>query len=470
HLVDRQAIVTSADGLVHPRPPYRLNGAAMGARTPAPRLGEHHRSLQPWPPRRMPDSAPVAFQALPLAGVKVLDLTSWWVGAMATHTLALLGADVIHVEGVAHPDGMRLTGSTFARTEDWWEWGHMFAAANTDKRGITLDLGSDTGRDLLRGLIRWADVFVENFSPRVVESWGLDRDAVLAINPGIVYQRMPAYGLTGPWRDRPAFAQTIEPMSTMASITGYPDALPVAKGGIPDPIAGTHGAWAALVGLAERDRSGAGVFCEAVMIEAALNVCAQPLLERAAYGHTMQRLGNRSPHAAPQGVYPCAGNDAWVAISIVAEEHWQALAQLVGGAELAADPRFGAVADRHANHDELDALLSSWTAARDADATADELRRRGVPAAACWDARLIADHPSYVARRVFEPVEHPVLGTIRVPGLPYRFASVDRWVGAPAPRFGEHTHAVLRDVLALDSAAIAQLESDGVITDRPRGL
>ncbi|MCB0996489.1 MAG: CoA transferase, partial [Acidimicrobiales bacterium] len=127
HLVDRQAIVTSADGLVHPRPPYRLNGTAMGARTPAPRLGEHHRSLQPWPPRRMPDSAPVASQALPLAGVKVLDLTSWWVGAMATHTLALLGADVIHVEGVAHPDGMRLTGSTFARTEDWWEWGHMFA-------------------------------------------------------------------------------------------------------------------------------------------------------------------------------------------------------------------------------------------------------------------------------------------------------------------------------------------------------
>lgn len=470
HLVERGVFVKDEDGLVKPRPPYRIDGAAIGTTRRAPRLGEHDATVRPREPRA-PRAASVAPPVtLPLAGLKVVDLTSWWVGALATQTLAMLGADVIHIEGVAHPDGMRLTGMAVAQTEDWWEWGHMFAAANTTKRGIAIDLSTDEGRAILDRLIEWADVLVENFSPRVAESWGLTPEAVLARNPRIVYQRMPAYGLTGPWRDRPAFAQTIEPMSTMASITGYPDAKPVSKGGIPDPVAGTHGAWAALVALAERRRRGAGVFCEAVMIEAALNVSAQPMLEYAAYGEVMTRTGNRSAHAAPQGVYAGVGTDRWLAVSVTSDEQWRALAEVIGAPDLADDARFARHDARAANHDELDALLADWAAQRDPDDAAAELAARGIPAAACHDPRCIDQHPQYVARGMFTSVDHPVLGRHHAPGLPYRFSTVERWVRSPAPVFGQHNADVLRDVVGLDDATIAALHEAGVIASRPRGL
>ena len=239
----------------------------------------------------------------------MLDVTSWWVGAEATHFLALMGAEVIHVESITHPDGMRLTGGLFGRP-DWWEWGHMFAAANTDKLDITIDVGTDEGRDLMVRLIEWADVLAENFAPRVMENWHLDHDDVLAINPNIVYLRMPGMGLAGPWRDRVAFAQTMEQMSGQAWITGFPDDIPLIPRGPADPTAGLHGAFAILAALTQRDRTGKGVAIEAPMIEAVLNVTAEPVLEFAATGHKMMRMGNRSPYAAPQGLYPCAGHGA----------------------------------------------------------------------------------------------------------------------------------------------------------------
>lgn len=455
HVVARGVFRQDSDGFTWPRPPYQIDGRELATtRRPA----DQPRAKPPRP------AAPAHEPGLPLAGLKVVDLTSWWVGALSTQTLAMLGADVIHIEGVAHPDGMRLTGVTYARTEDWWEWGHMFAAVNTNKRGLTLDLGTDEGRSLLWRLIEWGDVLVENFAPRVAESWGLTREEVLRRNPNIVYQRMPAYGLTGPWRDRPAFAQTIEPMSTMASITGFPDALPMSKGGIPDPTGGTHGAWAILVGLAERARRGSGVFVEATMLEAALNVCAQPALEYSAYGTVMQRLGNRAAHAAPQGVYAAAGADEWLAISVLDDAQWQALAGVIS-----ADPKLDA-AQRHACHDELDQKIGEWCAGRDPVVAAAELRSLGIPAAACRDPRDIDTHPQYEARSLYEPVDHPTLGRHYVPGLPVRFRTVDHWLRRAAPSYGQHNEEVLRDVLGLDDESIRRLESSGVIASRPRGL
>ena len=469
HLVARGVFVECPDGLVHPRPPYRIDGETMGVDVPAPRLGAHDGEAlarHPGPP--VADRA--RKQDLPLKRLKVLDLTAWWVGALATQTLAMLGADVIHLEGVAHPDGMRLTGSTYARTPDWWEWGHMFAAANTTKRGITVDLAKPAGRAILDRLIDWADLLVENFSPRVAESFGLTREAVLARNPRIVYLRMPAYGLTGPWRDRPAFAQTIEPMSTMASITGFPDAKPVSKGGLPDPVSGTHGAWAALVALAEQRRRSAGVFCEAVMIEAALNVSAQPMLEHAAYGRTMTRLGNRSTHAAPQGVYAAAGSDEWLAVSVVDDRQWVSLARVIGGNSLADDPRYATQDGRRRHHDALDRLIQHWTSSRDPHEAASLLATQGVPAAACWDPRTIDEHPQYRARQLYASVDHAVVGRYRAPGLPYRYASVGCWVGSAAPTFGQHNREILGDLLGLDPNEIERLAAETVIGIRPAGL
>lgn len=467
-LVARDAFVTGTDGFTRPRPPYRIDGRALRPADRVPAVGEHDGEIDAgtWV-RRAPSGG--GADSRPLAGLRVVDLTSWWVGALTTQILGRLGADVVHVEGPEHPDGMRLTGKMFATTDAWWEFGHMFAAVDTDRRGIAVDLTTDEGRDILWTLIEQADFLVENFAPRVAESWGLTHEAVLARNPDIVYLRMPAFGLDGPWRDRPAFAQTIEPMSTMSSITGFADGKPVSKGGLPDPVGGSTGAWVALVGHAARLRAGRGVAVESVMLEAAVNASVEPVLEFLAHDVVLGRQGNRSPHAAPQGVYAAAGEGEWLAISVVDDAHWRALATVIGGPDLAGEPRFATHADRVAAHDELDEILSGWAATRPVEDAADELCAVGVPAGTCRDPRLVRHHPQYVGRGLFETVDHPVLGAILVPGQPYRQPGVEAWITRPAPTFGQHNAEVLAEA-GLDEDTVSGLLERGVLTDRPTNL
>ena len=418
---------------------------------------------------RATSSATATTPGRPLAGLRVVDLTSWWVGALTTQILGRLGADVVHIEGPDNPDGMRLTGKIFATTDEWWEFGHMFTAVDTDRRSAVLDLGTDDGRDALWTLIERADFLVENFAPRVAERWGLTHEAVLQRNPDIVYVRMPAFGLDGPWRDRPAFAQTIEPMSTMSSITGFADGMPVSKGGLPDPVGGSTGAWATLVGHAQRLRTGRGVAVESVMLEAALNASAQPMLEHAATGIVMERTGNRSPHAAPQGVYPTSVDGQWLALSVTDDEQWRALATVLGAEGLVDDPRLATHAGRTAAQDDLDAIIAAWVVTHDAETAADLLCAAGVPAGACRDPRLLRHHPQYLGRRVFEDVDHPVVGVVAVPGQPHRSTGIDRWIGRAAPTFGQHTDEVLADA-GMAPDRIADLRARDIITDRPRGM
>src|SRR5262249_40271308 len=404
--------------------------------------------------RPAPTDAGAGPAALPLRGLKVLDVTSWWVGAAATHFLALMGAEVIHVESVTHPDGMRLTGAGFGAA-DWWEWGHMFAAANTDKLDLTIDVNSPRGHELIVRLIEWADVVAENFAPRVMENWRLDRDDVLAINPRVVYMRMPGMGLAGPWRDRVAFAQTMEQMSGQAWITGFADDIPLIPRGPADPTAGLHGAFAIVTALVQRAKTGRGVFIEAPMIEAVLNVTAQPVLEFADTDHKMMRMGNRSPYTAPQGVYPCHGTEQWLAVSVATDDQWSALRRALGNPSWADDPAFATHAGRVAQHDLLDKQLAEWAASQDLDDAVARLVNEGVPAAHGRDPRVLHRHPQFVARRFYEEVDHPSLGRHAAPGFPFRFAGVDHWLPTPAPPFGQHNPPLLPRILGPSAAQLA---------------
>jgi crotonobetainyl-CoA:carnitine CoA-transferase CaiB-like acyl-CoA transferase len=468
HLVPRGVFVQNPAGFVQPRAPYLIEGEAVRAFGAAPSLGEHTGTIESRD-RPAPSDPGADPAALPLAGLKVLDLTSWWAGPSSTQFLAAMGAEVIHLESTSHPDGMRLTGYFYGRP-DWWEWGHMFVAVNTDKLALTLDLHTERGRDLCRELISWADVVVENFAPRVVEGWGFDRDGVLSINPDVVYCRMPAFGLTGPWRDRVGFAQTMEQL-TMAWITGYADDQPMIPRGPCDPLAGLHAAVAILTALAERDRRGRGVFVESVMLEAALNACAQPIVEFSAYGELMERMGNRAPYAAPQGVYKCQGFEQWLALSVVTDEQWRGLCAALGEPVWSADPELETSAGRQAKHDMIDDHLREWAASvDDLAATVEQLLAQGVPASQAWDPRLLVEHPQFAARGFFEELDHPSIGRHPVPGLPYRFSTVDRWTHRATATMGQDNDDVLTRILGLSADDIAQLESDGIIGSRPNGL
>jgi crotonobetainyl-CoA:carnitine CoA-transferase CaiB-like acyl-CoA transferase len=468
HFVERGVFAPDPTGrFVQPRVPYRISGLPARPFGPAPAEGEHAGQVD-WDPHPAPVES-TSEPRLPLEGIRVVDCTAWWAGPSATQALALLGADVVKVESVTRPDLMRYTAAKPASEDGWWEWGPMFHAANAGKRGITLDLGHPEGVDVFERLVATADLLVENYTPRVMDQFGLGWDRLHEVNPELIMVRMPAFGLDGPWRDNTGFAQTMESISGMAWLTGFADGPPVLVRGACDPLAGMHAVIAALLALGHRDRHGGGHLVESVMVEAALNAAAEQVIEHSVSGIVLGRNGNRGPGAAPQGLYPCAGSDRWLALAVADDAHWDALRAVLGEPAWADDPRLRTAGGRRAAHDLIDDELRSWTKDRDADELAELLARAGVPAGVVIPAREVVDNPQIRHRGLFEPERHPLTGDHELPTLPFRFSRVPAWLRRPSPSLGEHNHEVLTE-LGLSPDEIAALGERGVIGDRPVGL
>jgi crotonobetainyl-CoA:carnitine CoA-transferase CaiB-like acyl-CoA transferase len=468
HFVARNVFVDDATKTFQmPRRPWRMDDEDPSPPRPSPRLGEHTGTIEAHTP-----VAPVSLgpDELPLAGVRVLDLTAWWAGPIAAGALAALGADVIHVESISRIDGMRATGAGTGMEGPWWERSAHYLCSNTNKRNLTLDLSTEDGLAMLRRLIEASDAVLENFSPRVLGNFGLEWEQFHAVNPQCLLVRMPAFGLSGPWRDNVGFAQTMEQVTGMAWITGHRDDQPRIQQGPSDPNAGMHAAFALIVGLAERDAAGEGSLIEVTMVEGALNAAAELVLEKTAYGNLLERDGNRSPNVAPQGLYRARGDEQWLAISVTTDEQWLGLVDVLGNPEWARNPVLATVAGRRACHDELDERLEAWSREHDADEAAEELIRRGVPAAKGRDPRLMNDHPQLQARGYYETIGHPVVGELPTPTWPFRFRSVDRWLRTPAPTIGQHNHEILVDDLGVDEATYDALVERQIVGDRPLGV
>jgi crotonobetainyl-CoA:carnitine CoA-transferase CaiB-like acyl-CoA transferase len=406
---------------------------------------------------------------MPAQGLTVVDLTTWWAGPAASALLGALGADVIHVESVGHVDGMRMIGGMFADRPAWWELSSFFLSVNANKRGVTLDLAHPEGRELLLGLVANADVVMENFTPRVLERFDLGWEVIHAANPTAVMVRMPAFGLDGPWRDRPGFAQTMEQVSGLAWMTGYVDDQPRIQRGPCDPNAGMHAAIATLVALRSRDETHEGCLIEVPMVEAALAIAAEPILEWTGYDRPMGRTGNRSPRSCPQGVYACDGVEQWLAVSVPDDATWPALVKAIGEPAWATDTELEQWGIRKAREDEIDARLAAWAASQRLHDAVECLLAVGVPAAPAWDPRRVSEHPQFAARGFFEVVDHPVAGPISLPTLPLRLTGFERWTTRPAPTVGQHNAEVLGR-LGLNPDDLERLEAAGVIGTRPKGL
>ena len=475
HMAIRRAFVRSANGrFVQPRRPYRIDDVDPPPPRPAPHLGAHTNAAAFSTARAARVVA--ADEPLPLAGLRVLDLTAWWAGPSATHLLATFGAEVVHVESVGRLDGVRMVGGLMSSSYTaWWEAAPHFLHANSNKLGITLDLDTPAGRGLLERLVRHCDAVVENFTPRVLSHFGLDWTRVQELNPRAILMRMPAFGLSGPWRDRPGFAQTMEQWSGLAWVTGHVDDQPRIPRGPCDPLAGVHAAFALLVALAERAATGRGHHVESTMVESALNVAAEQVVEWSAYGQLIHRDGNRSPLAAPQGLYPCLGGEPgmerWLAVSLVDDAQWQALRSMLGQPEWAMDADLDTHAGRRLAHDAIDERLREWTRTQEPALLASTLRAHGIPASEVANpCRLLETNPQLQARRYFEAPEHPVVGALPLPSWPFRYASLDRWLRTPAPTLGQDNDRVLCGLLGVSAGELHGLEAEGVIGTRPRGL
>jgi crotonobetainyl-CoA:carnitine CoA-transferase CaiB-like acyl-CoA transferase len=415
--VKREFFVEQA-GFQRPGQAFRFTKGAAGQRDPAP--GQESGSL-------------------PFAGLKVLDLSTFWAGAYLTCYLGAFGADIVKVESIQRPDGFRYSGAFPFEGDDWYERSAIWQATNLNKRDLTLDLTSERGRDIARRLAAQADVVVENFSPRVVENFGLDYPSLVALKSDVIMLRMPGFGLQGPWRDYVGWALNFEQTAGMSAVTGYPDGPPCNPQGPADPIVGVHAGVALLAALEHRRRTGEGQLIEVAQIEVAACVTAEPVIEYSMNGVVPQREGNRR-RGYLQGVYPTNEVEVWVALSV---------------------PDNGLV-----DHDLFDQMVTGWTQRQSCEAIVKTLRAQNIPAERVTTGEQMYGIPQLDTRGFYEEFERPFSGIHRYPGWPFRITpGPAQHHRIAAPTLGQHNDEILR-ALGLSDDELAILRDERVIGER----
>jgi len=453
--------------LVFPGPPWRLGATPAVARRPAPPLGQAASTAAAFHAPRLPQSPAVdrTDPALPFAGLKVVDLGTFWAGPYVAMYLGAFGADVVKVESIQRPDGFRFSGAFPQEGDDWYDRGGVWQGTNLDKRDVTLDATREDGQRLLRLLIAQADVVIENFSARVIEQFGLDYAAIRNIRRDVVMLRMPGFGLDGPWRDYVGWAMGIEQASGMAQVTGYA-AKPMHPGGFADPMIAMHAAVALQAALEHRDRTGEGQMIEVAQLETACCLTADQPMDFQCNGRLGTRSGNRDARMAPQGVYRCEDGD-WVALTVRNDGDWRNLLDALDRPLWATD-EFATAAGRVAGHDDLDDLLGEWFATRPAREAVTRLRTFGLPVGRMLRAPDMYDDPQLLAREFFVPLDNPKTGVRRYPAWPVRFSFARQAHRFGPPTLGQHNDEVL-DELGVTPAEQARLAAEGVVGTRMLG-
>jgi crotonobetainyl-CoA:carnitine CoA-transferase CaiB-like acyl-CoA transferase len=390
----------------------------------------------------------------PLDGVRVLDFTWVVAGPVATRILADLGADVIKVE--------RRDATDFGDRR-----GGLTGSLMRGKRGMVLNLADPRGLALARRLAVASDVVIDNFSARVMPNLGLDHASLRAEHPGLIAVRMTGYGLTGPDRDKVSYGPTLQALTGYTLGMAEPGGPPTGFGySYSDLAAGHLGALATLAALWHRRRTGEGLLVDLAQQETVASMLGPLLLDGAVNGSPWAPVGNASQEepAAPHGVYPCAGDDRWIAIAVAGEEAWRGLARVVGDAGWTRDPRFASPAGRLAHAAEVDRHLAAWTRGQDAEDAMARLQAAGVAAGRVADAAdLCTRDPQLAARGHFVDVPTPEGATVRLDGPAVLLSDTPAAVGGPGPLLGEHTDAVLAGVLGLSHDDIAALRAAGVV-------
>ena len=469
HMIRRGLYQRAPGGFLQPRPPWRLETTEPAPLRPSPALDEHRAALlarleKPAPPVPAPDG----HAELPFEGLRVVDLSAFWAGPYATSILSDLGADVVKVESIQRPDGMRFAGSV--RNDQLWEWSPVFHGANPGKRDVTLRLDHAKGLELLKRLIADADVVVENFSARVMPGFGLDEKTIRALNPRVLFLRMPAFGLDGPWKDRAGFAMTVEQVSGLAWVTGYED-MPLVVRGSCDPVGGVHAVFALGLALEERRRTGRGQVVELPLVEPALNIAAEQVIEHSAYGVLLGRSGNQMPHAAPQGLFETASPGELLALSVTNDVEWRGLCRALEAEDWRLSDALSSHRGRLEAQPALLERITDWCATRSRDEAVAALLAEGVPAAPVINAHDLMPNPQLEARHFFQTLKHPFTGETRYPSFPAWLTAFERELHhAPPPTLGQHNREILQGELGLTDEELAELEAEGIIGTRPSFL
>ena len=391
-----------------------------------------------------------------LAGVRVVEMGQLIAGPFAGKTLGEFGADVIKIEAPGAGDPLRNWRMIKEGTSVWWQ------VQSRNKKSVALDLRQPQGQDLVRQLLKEADVLIENFRPGTLEGWGMSPEELHAINPGLIILRISGYGQTGPYRDLPGFGVVGEAMGGLRHLTGEPGRVPVRVGvSIGDTLAALHGTIGVLTALYHRKaHGGKGQVIDVALHEAVFNVMESLVPEYSAFGAVREAAGSALPGIAPSNAYPCA--DGWVLVAGNGDSIFKRLMQTIARDDLANAPDLAHNAGRVARVQEIDAAIGAWTQARGIAEVLEQLGAARVPAGRVYTAKDICEDPHYRARDMI--LQQPTRDgySVEVPGIVPKLSGTPGTVRTSAPGLGDDTDAVLAG-MGLGAEQIAALRAHGVI-------
>lgn len=394
-----------------------------------------------------------------LAGIRVADFTIHAAGPFCTLLLAELGAEVIKIESSVRLDITRRPHPVYGRFEV-----PPFDMVNAGKSSVTLNLKAAKGLELAKRLVARSDLVVENFRPGVMERLGLSYPQLREVRPDLIMLSISTSGQTGPEREIAGYAPMFSALGGLGHLTGYPDGPPVELRHAMDHTNGLVGAFAIVVALNYRRRTGQGQYIDLAMREVASTLIGEVLLAQAINGWAPGRMGNRDPSMVPHGVYRCKGSDRWVAIAVGSDAEWRALCRALGDPAWARDPEVADAAGRRAREDEIDARISEWCGERPPEEVLWRLQRAGVAATPSMSAEDLLRDPHLRERGAFPTVTDARRGSRPVVGPPWRFSATPAAIARWSPDLGEHNEYVLSELLGLDRSEIDRLVAEGVVS------
>jgi benzylsuccinate CoA-transferase BbsF subunit len=404
---------------------------------------------------------PASAAPRPLAGIRVLDLGQFIAIPFCGLWLATLGAEVIVVESRRRMTSRTAPPLTEGAEKDPNGSGY-FNLLNGGKKSCTVDMTMAAGRDLVRQLALKVDVVIDNFSTGVLEKLGLGYESLSALNPAIIMVSNGAFGRSGPMKNARGLHSAVNLFSGVADVTGYEDGEPRILGGcIPDPLSGTYSHFAILAAIHHRNRTGEGQFVDVAMYEAMMTMIPEAVIDLTLNGAEPKRIGNRDPLKAPHGIYKCREDDSWVAISVQTDAQWEAFCHLADRPEWS-DSRYADAAGRLAAVAKLDRLVEEWVASQSQEECFHKLQAIGIAAGPVLRADQLLDNEQLVQLGFVATTDHPVAGSKRQMGLPWRMDSLAVEYNR-APLLGEHTREILADILGVDDETFDKLSADGVL-------